>query len=372
MNSSYSSLPLPKAPERLALLRLSAIGDTCHVVPVLRTLQAAWPETALTWIIGRTEASLLGDIPGVEFVSFDKRQGRDAYRLLRQQLQGRRFDVLLHLQAALRASMVSRCLSAGLRLGYDRARAKDFQWLFTNARISGEQRVHVMDSMFAFLEALGLRERVLRWDIPIPSEAREFAAATLPPGRLLVISPCSSERRNNFRNWPAERYAAVADEAMRRHGFQVVLTGGGTELERWYGGEIARLMAEPPLDLIGKTSLKQLLAVLQRADVLISPDSGPAHMANSVGTPVIGLYASSNPHRTGPYLSQQWVVNRYPEAVQAAFGKPVEALPWGKRVRAPDVMERIRVDDVLERLDALVTAGLPRTLPQEMMAENPT
>ena len=354
---------LDGAPDQLAILRLSAIGDTCHVVPVLRTLQAVWPETAITWIIGRTEATLLGDLPGVEFVSFDKREGRQAYRKLLQQMRGRHYDVLLHLQAALRASIASLCIPARLRLGYDRARAKDFQWLFTNARIQGEQRVHVMDSMFAFLEALGIKERVLRWDIPIPLEAQEFAERELPPGRLLVISPCSSARWNNFRNWPAERYAAVAEEAMRKHDFHIVLTGGGTELERWYGEEIARRMTRKPLDLIGRTSLKQLLAVLQRADVLVSPDSGPVHMATTVGTPVIGLYASSNPLRTGPYLSQQWVVNRYPEAVQAAFGKSVEELPWGKRVRDPDVMERILVDDVLERRERLVAAGLPRTLP---------
>lgn len=363
MSLHKSSSLLSAVPQRLAILRLSAIGDTCHVVPVLRTLQEAWPDTAISWVIGRVEANLLSDIPGVEFISFDKRDGWEAYRKLRNQLQGQHFDVLLHLQAALRGSIASRCVSADLRLGYDRARARDFQWLFTNARIQGEQRVHVMDSMFAFLEALGIKERVLRWDIPVPAEAEGFAVEQLPTGRLLVISPCSSERRNNFRNWPAKRYAAVADAAMREHDFSIVLTGGGSDLERWYGEEISRLMGSRPVNLIGKTNLKQLLAVLQRADVLISPDSGPAHMATTVGTPVIGLYASSNPLRTGPYLSQQWVVNRYPEAVQAAFGKPVEALPWGKRVRAPDVMDRILVEDVLERLEQLVVAGLPRTLP---------
>lgn len=364
--SLHSSSSLPTiTPRRLAILRLSAIGDCCHVVPLVRTLQAVWPETALSWVIGRTEASLLGDIPGVEFISFDKRQGRRAFGQLRQRLQGETFDVLLHLQAALRASLASRAIPAKLRLGYDRPRAKDFQWLFSNARISAPPRLHVLDTLFAFLERLGIRERVLRWDIPIPDAATAFVAERIPAGRLLVISPCSSTRFKNFRNWPAERYAAVAELAMRQHGFQVLLTGGDTELERWYGEEIARRMSTPPLNLIGRTSLKELLALLGRADVLICPDSGPAHMATAVGTPVIGLFASSNPDRTGPYLSRQWLVNRYPEAVQAAFGKPVAELPWGKRVRAPDVMERITVADVEERLQALVTAGLPRTLPAE-------
>lgn len=356
MRAPRITLPLGEPPKRLCLLRLSAIGDTCHVVPLVRTLQKVWPQTELTWIIGRVEASLLGDIRGVEFVVLDKRSGLAGVSALRKQLKGRRFDVLLHLQTALRAGIASLAIDADLRLGYDRVRAKDFQWLFTNAHINSEHRVHQQDTMFAFLEALGIRERVLRWDIPIPDEAEAFAQAQAPDGRLLLISPCSSDRRNNFRNWSAENYATVADEAVRR-GMRVILTGGGTERERQYGDDIARLMrAGRPLDLIGKTSLKQLLALLKRADVLISPDSGPAHMATTVGTPVIGLYASSNPQRTGPYLSQQWVVNCYPEAALSAFGKPVEQLAWGKRVRDPEVMGRIQVEQVLQRLDAVLAS----------------
>ncbi|RFA30113.1 glycosyl transferase [Alkalilimnicola ehrlichii] len=360
--SLHRKLSLATLPKRLCILRLSAIGDTCHVVPLVRTLQAHWPETAITWVIGRVEASLLSDIPGVEFITFDKRNGWKGYTELRSRLAGRRFDVLLNLQAALRASVLSRLISADIRLGYDKSRAKDFQWLFTNARIVSNPRVHQQETMFAFLEALGLHERVLSWNIPIPSDAEAFVRERIGGGRVLVISPCSSERRNNFRNWPAESYATIADEAARRYGMQTVLTGGGSELEQWYGEEISRLMTAKPLNLIGGTSLKQLLAVLQRADVLISPDSGPAHMANTVGTPVIGLYASSNPFRTGPYLSLKWTVNRYPDAVREAFGKTVEEIAWGKRVRDPSVMERIKVNDVMQNLDALAEAGFPRLL----------
>lgn len=332
------------------------------MVPVVRTLQSVWPQTSLTWVIGRAEASLLGDLPGVEFITFDKREGWRAYRQLRAQMHSRRFDVLLHMQAALRASIASLLVPARVRLGYDRARARDLQWLFTNARVGFDSRAHQQETMFAFLEALGIQQRELRWDIPIPDAARDLVRNEIPEGRLLVISPCSSERRNNFRNWPADRYAAVADAAMRR-GYQVALTGGGSELERWYGAEITRLMVRSPLNFIGRTSLKQLLAVLERADVLISPDSGPAHMANAVGTPVIGLYASSNPRRTGPYLSQRWVVDRYPEALQAAFGKSEAEVSWGKRVRDPNVMERITVDDVLEKLEALEIGRAERHSP---------
>jgi heptosyltransferase I len=350
-----NSLPLAVPPESICLLRLSALGDVCHAVPVVRSLQAAWPHTRLTWVIGALEAQLVGDIPGVEFITFDKARGWAAYRDLRRRMRGRRFDVLLHMQVAIRASAVSLLIPADLRLGFDRARAKDGQWLFTSHRIPAQPRQHVLDGFLGFLTTLGIHEHTLRWDIPIPPTARAFAERHFPgPQPTLVISPCSSIRFRNYRNWGAASYAAVADHAVERHGMRVVLTGGGSQAERSYGETICALARNQPQNLIGRTGLKELLAIVGRATVLVTPDSGPAHMATAVGTPVIGLYATSNPARTGPYLSRQWVVDKYPEAMQAEFGKPVEELTWGRRVRDPRAMERIRVEDVLERLEAVL------------------
>jgi len=143
-------------PRTLCILRLSAIGDTCHVVPVVRTLQQAWPATQLTWIIGKSEARLMSLIEGVEFITVDKSAGLGALAALRRQLRGRRFDVLLHMQLALRASLVAACVPATVKLGFDRARARELQWLFTNARIAPRVREHVLDSLFGFAVALGV------------------------------------------------------------------------------------------------------------------------------------------------------------------------------------------------------------------------
>jgi heptosyltransferase I len=123
-------------------------------------------------------------------------------------------------------------------------------------------------------------------------------------------------------------------------------------LETTYGAGIAAACKHKPEDLIGTTSLKQLLALIGRASVVVCPDSGPAHMATAVRTPVVGLYATSNRHRTGPYSSQHLVVDKYPEAVRREFGTDVGALRFGQRVRDPDAMDLIEVDDVLVKLDA--------------------
>lgn len=349
------------APQSLCVLRLSAIGDVCHTVPVVRTLQAALPETEITWVIGKTEASLVGDIAGIEFITFDKRTGLAGMRALRRQLDGRRFDVLLQMQVALRASVLGRFIPARTRIGFDRARARDFQWLFTDRHIAAREHQHVMDGLFGFAEALGIDERVLRWDIPLAQADRDFAIKQLPGDQpVLLISPCSSNRARNFRNWAAGNYAAVAAHAVRAHGMQVVVTGGPTAVERNYGARIVAEAGVPVSNLVGRTTLKQLFALIERAAVVLCPDSGPAHMATAAGTPVVGLYATSNPDRTGPY-DRRFTVNRYPEALLNAYGKRVDEVRWGARVRAPGAMDLITVEEVTEKLgQALSTKSVPQ------------
>jgi heptosyltransferase I len=342
-------LPLTQPPRSVCLLRLSAIGDTCHAVPILRTLQRAWPETQFTWIIGKTEARLMSLIEGVEFIIVDKRAGPAALREIRRQLAGRSFDVLLHMQLAFRASLIARQVQAPVKLGFDRARARELQWLFTNARIAPRRQQHVMDSFFGFAEALGVHDRVVTWDVPLPAEAREYAESLIPDAQpTLVISPCSSHR---LRNWRADRYAAIADHASRHHGMRVILCGGPSAIERDMGAAIESKVSGPVINQIGKDTLPQLLALLERATVLVAPDSGPVHMATMVRTPVVGLYAATNPARSGPYLSRPWCVNAYPEAARRFRGRPPERLPWTEKIEERGVMDLISVEQVMTKLD---------------------
>lgn len=296
----------------------------------------------------------MSDIPGVDFIIFDKRGGFGSLRKLRRDLAGRQFDTLLHMQASLRGNLISRAIRAKQRVGFDRARSRDGQRFFCNEYIRPQPGQHILDGLLGFAHHLGAKPAPPRWDIPIGPKEREFAIETVGDSPTLVISPCSSQRRRNYRNWQRERYGAVARYAMEKHQLTVVICGGSSELERDYADAIQKDLPRPCIDLVGKTNLKQLLAVLDRATVLISPDSGPAHMATTVGTPVIGLYASSNPGRTGPYLSQDWVVNRYPDAVAEEFNASVSDISWGRRVRDPNAMNLITVEDVVTKLDAVI------------------
>lgn len=347
--------PMPAPPQNLCLLRTSALGDVTHVVPLVRTLQAAWPTTHLTWIIGRFEHKLVGDIAGVEFITFDKRAGLAGFRDVRRALAGRRFDALLHMQVALRSNILSLAVRSARRIGYDPARAKDLHGLCVRERIPARHGEHVLDALGSFCEPLGLKQASVHWDIPIPAEAGTWAAAQWPDDGqpTLVISPASSHA---LRQWPAARYAAVADHAATALRMRVVLTGGPSPTERALGNAILANMQAPALDLMGKDTLKRALALYQRATIVLTPDSGPMHMANAVGAKVLGLHAASNPARSGPYSDRSWCVDRYDDAARRFLHRPAPEIPWGTKIECPGVMELVTVDDVLERLEAFMNS----------------
>jgi heptosyltransferase I len=350
----------PTTPRSICLLRLSALGDVTHVVPAVRTLQRQLPETRLTWIIGALEHRLLEGLEGVEFIVYDKRSGIAGMRALWRRLAARRFDALLHMQLALRANILARGVRAQRRIGYDRARSKEGHSLAIRERIPADGH-HVLDVFGNFLLPLGLRQDRVEWHLPVPPEARAWAAEQFANDRpTLLISPCSS---HTLRNWSAERYAAVGDHAAAR-GWRVVLCGGRSALERSTADAIRENMRAPVVDLVGKDTLKQFIALLERADALLAPDSGPVHIANAVGTPVLGLYACTDSRRCGPYSDLRWTVDRYREAARRFLGKQAQELRWGKRIELPGVMNLITTEEVIERFE-LLRAELSARLPSD-------
>lgn len=347
--SSLPSRPLPPGESSLCILRTSAIGDVTHVIPLIRTLHAQAPSTRLTWLVGKLERRLVGDFPGVELVTFDKGKGREGIREVRQALAGRHFDALLHMQVALRSNLLSLAVKADRKIGYDRARSKDLHGLFVNERIEARTGEHVLDAMASFIEPLGLKQTEIRWDIPVPAEAHEWAAEQLPGDTpTLLVSPMSS---HTVRNWRVERYAALVDHAMAR-GMRVALVGGPSDPERALADAILGAVRQAPLDLTGKDTLKRFMALLGRSAMILTPDSGPMHMANAAGVKVLGLHAASNPHRSGPYSDRRWCVDKYDEASRKFFGKPAAEIPWGTKIEKAGVMDLVHVDEMVDRFEA--------------------
>jgi heptosyltransferase I len=333
-------------------LRLSALGDVTHVVPLVRTLQQARPGTPLHWIIDKAGHKLLDGLPGVVFHPYDKKTGLAGMRALRATFPPGRFEALLQMQVAFRANVLSAFVPATRRIGYDKARSKDLHGLFINERIPDRPGIHVLDAIGSFGEPLGIPQTQVSWDLAVPQAAVDWAQAQWPDdGRpVLMISPCSSHVR---RNWYADRYAAVANHASAR-GWQVVLCGGRSALERDMTDAILAQLHTPALDLVGKDTLKQLPALLARAALVMTPDSGPMHIANAMGAKVLGLHAASNPARSGPYSDRRYCVDRYDDAARRFLGKPASELKWGTKIEFDDVMQLITVEDGIAAFERYV------------------
>lgn len=340
----------PVNPSSICILRLSALGDVTHVLPMISALRQRYPDMALTWVCGKLEYRLLQHIEGIRFIVFDKKRGLKGYLALRRALAGERFDVLLHMQVAARANIASLCIRARHRIGWDRANSRDLHHLFIDQEIASVAQRHQVDAFLAFAAALGAETDEPVWALPVLPESVQWVDERIDAdARVLLISPCSS---HVLRNWSVEGYAAVADHAAAE-GYQVVLCGGPSELETSTADAIAERMTATPLNLVGQDTLQQLIALLQRADVVITPDSGPAHIANAVGTDVIGLHACTNPQRSGPYGSLHLCVDRFPEAVEKFSDVPRERMRWNSKIEKPGVMDLITIDEVIARIDSL-------------------
>jgi heptosyltransferase I len=343
----------------ICILRLSAIGDICNAVAAVQAIQRQHPDVKVTWVIGKIEQILLNGLPGVEFIVFDKSQGSEAFKQLKQAMANRQFDALLHMQVALRANWAARLIPAKRKIGFDWHRAKELHTLFTNEHIKKQTEAHVLEGFFAFAEKLGVSEsekHALQWNIPVSDEDQAFANEHIPiksdteTTRTLVISPAASKEE---RNWLPERYAAIADYAYQK-GFNVVLCGGPSDVDKNLGAAIVEFAQSPIKNLIAQTNLKQMLALLANANIVLAPDTGPAHMAVSQHTPVLGLYGHSNPKRTGPYLYQKYAAEVYHQNIKAQTGRSSQHLVWGTRVKGKQIMEQITVNEVILKFEKIV------------------
>ncbi|TNW12137.1 ADP-heptose--LPS heptosyltransferase, partial [Xylella fastidiosa] len=155
---------MEQRPYSLCLLRLSALGDITHVLPLVRTLQRERPQARLHWIIDTMGSKLMDGLDGIHFHVYDKHTGLRGMRALRAELTPLgHFDALLHMQVSLRANLLSAFVPAQRRIGYDHNRSKDLHGLFINERIPDNPGIHVLDAIGSFCEPLGLVQREVRW-----------------------------------------------------------------------------------------------------------------------------------------------------------------------------------------------------------------
>lgn len=320
---------------------MSAVGDAVHVLPVLNAIKRQAPESHLTWVLQPAPAALVRDHPAVdEVVVFDRARGWRAFIDVRRALAGRPFDTVLDLQVYLKAGIVTALTRAPVKLGFDRARARDLNWLFTNRRIPPhDPPQHVQDQYFEFLDILGVPHQPPSWNLgPWAHERapqREFYAQVDRPVAAIVVATSKPQK-----DWLPERWAGVAAALQVDYGLQPVLVGGNSERERRAEARI-RSAVPGAVSALG-SGLRALVGILDGAAIVLSPDTGPLHMAVALDRPVVSLMGYTNPKRTGPY-------RKFHDLIADAYGNPGEDYPVSMETR-PGRMERITVDDVLAKV----------------------
>lgn len=326
---------------RILIIRLGAIGDVINHLPLLNRLRKGFPESFIAWAVEPRAFPIIEGHPSLdEIIIFPRKEPWKIPKFIAQ-IRKHRFDWVLDTQRILKSGLLSFLSGGERRIGFDRARCKEGNWLFNNETIPPNRNPGVMlDQFLEFADHLKAPPGPVEWKIAIPAEIERWGDRVvqhLPPPRIaLNIGATKPANR-----WRPERYALLGKElAEELHG-SILLTGGRDDLTAI--AKIDTILPSPPFhDFVGKTTLKQTAALLKRCDLVISGDTGPLHLAVAMGTPVIGIYGAADPDRTGPYGNQKWIVR-----------KDLPCSPCGRRkcpLKTLACLEELPVREVLEKV----------------------
>jgi heptosyltransferase I len=327
---------------RVCIVMMSAVGDAVHVLPVLTALKRANPQMHVTWILQPGPATLVRGHPLVdEIVLFDRSAGVHGFLDIRRALRGRQFDLVINLQVYFKAGIITSFTNAPVKLGFDRARARDFNWLFTTDKIAPHAMQHVQDQYFEFSDWLGVSHDPVEWGLgPCESERawqREFYSSFDRPAAPIVVATSKAEK-----DWMPERWADVCDALYSDFGLQPVLVGGQSPRELHAEQVITARARHKPVSALG-SGLRKLVSIFDGAALVLSPDTGPLHISVALDKPVVSLIGYSNPKRVGPY-------RKFRDLMIDAYGEPGEDYPISMENRIGR-LPRISVRDVLDKVE---------------------
>ena len=337
--------------ENICVLRTSSLGDICHMLPFIFTIRKEYPNAKISWVIGKNEADFLGNINGIQFIVFDRNNTLKSYFSIYKKLKKIKFDVMFIMQVSLRANIISLLIESKIKIGYDLNRSSDLHSIFSNRKIQSSKHSHVVDVFLSFLNVLSIEKSnfIYKWDIEERITKKElFEKFFGLQDKYFVLSPCS---RSANRNWLVDRYAAVADYININFGIQCVLSSSTNSFEEEFVKDIVSSMKSKPLNLSGRTNLHELYSLVKNSELLISPDSGPIHIATCAGKAVIGLYGVTNTVRAGPYNSRDLCIDKYNQALLKYKGLESHQAKWRYKNNNKNVMSLISTEEVIKKID---------------------
>jgi heptosyltransferase I len=337
--------------QRILIIKPSAVGDIVRTLPVLTALRRRWPKAHIAWLVARHCSDVLADHPALsQVICFDRKAyaqvGRNlsisrAFTQFLQELRQCRFDLVIDIQGLFRSAFFSFATGAAVRIG--RGDSRELAGLFYTHRAAvDERRMHAIVLNAGMVAPLGVKVQPATSDLYISPQARAAARRILGENglaagtRYAVIAPGTNWET---KTWPAERFGQVAAGLRRRYDLRSVVVGTGSH------AEMARqiLQQEPTaIDLCGKSSLAELVAMIEGAAIVIANESGPIHMADALDTPLVAVVGPTRPEIVGPFRRTDGVIR----ASLPCLGCGIKKL-----ARCPHThrcMNSVTADDVLD------------------------
>ena len=337
----------------ILIIKLSAIGDVVQTLPALEAIKKTYPISTVTWIVEEAAAGILDGHPLIDVVLISRR--KTWFRMLRspftfmqgvahiirfvRELRSTRYDIAIDFQGLLKSGVLIGLARAGRKIGFDHTR--EFSYLFLNERLPAyDIEKHALDRYLDVARYLGAKKPSHECALPIERERRvmkQKIEAVKPQGRpLVVINPVA---RRKSKLWPERNFAELADRLAEERNAVIVFTGSTDD--RAVNDRILSLMSKKAVNWAGETTLKEMAALASLADLFITTDTGPMHLAAAAGAKVVALFGPTAPWRTGPYGPSHIVVRT-----------GIECSPCFKRTCDDDVqcMKGITVEEVMKNI----------------------
>lgn len=347
---------MPKIDARnICLIRTSALGDTVHALAFINGLRKGYPHARLTWILQNVPYDMVKHQPGIDrFIPFDRKGGFLSWISLLRNIRRDSYDLLIVPQYSAKASLLALFVRAGIKIGYDRKRSDIFHQWATHRHIPARPVRHARDQFFEFLEYLKIAdfdgepefcftEAELKW-------RESFFSALGRPVAGFVVSSSNPDK-----DWAPGGYARVIDYVEASLGLRSMLIGGPAKIEAESARRILDLCRTNPLVALDRP-IRRTLLYLSGCRIVVSPDTGPLHMAVALNVPTVGLYGYSDPRRCGPYRKyQDLLIDKYHDP-----GHPAQPVT---RITRPGRMQLITPEEVIAKIEYGLNAYPPAEIP---------
>ena len=334
-------MKLPSNP-RICLVLLSAVGDVTHALPIVNAIKRHRPQSHITWLLQEAGASLIQGHPAVdEILLFQRKAGLAGFVKMAMELADRPFDVVLDLQCYFKATLLTALCRAPVKIGLDPSRAREFNWLVNNHHLPKRPIQHVQEHFLEFLDYLEIPREPIEWNLgPWPSELewQTHFFRHFPSPRVALVAGTSNPKKD----WIPDSWVRLNDALHEQFGLHPVLVGANSPRETSLGKKMLQECRYPPKEALG-CGLRRLVSILDGCDLVISPDTGPLHLAGALSKPVIGLYGYNSPARVGPWRQDSRLLV---DAFHHAGEEPQMTFQ-----HRPDRMSRITVEDVLAKVE---------------------